>query len=220
MRKVVAIFFVFSMNYLSAQSNVATKNIQNLFDPNFRNITFLGMDFSMIKLIGDFTEALGVGTDANDQTKNAYFKSWNNLVSGERDKYDIKKMVNNKSITADIENVMKMNNATKVDDLTGYKEPNYSTQAIAEHAKLYNTATNKGLGVVLLMECFNRNDNKATIQLLVVDLATKEIVMIKKLETNPRGSGLRNYWAGSIYEAFKEAEKNFVKVWKTEYNWN
>ncbi len=40
-------------------------------------------------------------------------------------------------------------------------------------------------------------------------METKEIVLLKKLEVNPRGSGLRNYWAGAIFEAFKTIEKTF-----------
>lgn len=197
------------------QSN-ETIEIQNLYNQNYRFITYLGMDFSKVVLVGDFSEALGVGGDP--ATKNAYFKAWNNLVTGEFDKYDIKAMINNKNISTNLECIMNLNYSTKIDDLSGYKEPNYSKEAIQQHIKEYKLPANKGLGVVLFIECFNKNIPKAFIDFVVINMENKEIVMLKKLETNPRGSGLRNYWAGSIYEVFKVVEKNFGKTWKAEFN--
>ena len=67
------------------------------------------------------------------------------------------------------------------------------------------------------MESFNQDTRKAFIDFVVINMTTKEIVMLKKLETAPRGRGMRNYWAGAIYAAFKEVEKNFGKTWKNEY---
>ncbi len=213
----ILIIFFSSISICYAQL-AADKNIQNLYNPNYNYITYLGMDFSKVVLVGDFTEALGVGGDP--ATKNAYCKAWNNLVTGEFEKYSIKALVNNKNITTSLEGVMKLNYDTKLDDLSGYKEPNYTKEAIQQHIKEYTLPSNKGLGVVLLIESFNKNIPKAYIDFVVVDMETKEIVMLKKLQTDPRGSGLRNYWAGSIYEAFKQVEKDFTKVWKAEYNWN
>ncbi len=206
--------FLLCINFSNAQS-IATPEIQNLYNQNYRYITYLGMDFSKVVLVGDFSEALGVGGDAS--TKNAYCKAWNNLVTGEFEKYDIKALVNNKNITTNLEGVMKLNYATKVDDLSGYKEPDYNLQALQQHFNEYALPTDKGLGVIWLIESFNRNTPKAFIDFVVIDMASKKIVMLKKLQTDPRGGGLRNYWAGSIYEAFKEVEKNFTKVWKKEF---
>lgn len=200
---------------LSNAQLAATPEIQNLYNSNYRYITYLGMDFSKVVLIGDFSEALGVGGDAT--TKNAYCKAWNNLVTGEFEKYDIKTLVNNKNITTSLEGVMKLNYASKVDDLSGHKEPDYTLQIIQEHFNNYTLPTDKGLGVILFVESFNRNTPKAFIDFVVIDMATKKIVMLKKLQTDPRGGGVRNYWAGSIYEAFKEVEKKFTKDWKKEY---
>lgn len=201
--------------FICCAQSTANKSIQNLFNSNYNYITYLGMDFSKVVFVGDFSEALGVGGDVS--TKNAYCKAWNNLVTGEFEKYDIKALVNNKNITTSLEGVMKLNYATKVDDLSGYKEPDYTLEALQQHIRHYNLPTNKGLGVVWLIESFNRNIPKAFIDFVVIDMETKEIIMLKKLQTDPRGGGLRNYWAGSIYEAFKQVQKNFTKVWKQEY---
>lgn len=190
-------------------------NLQNLFNQNYRYITYLGMDFSKAVLVGDFVEALGVGGDAS--TKNAYFKAWNNLVTGEFEKYSLKNMLHNGNVTTSLEGVMKMNYATKVDDLSGYKQPNYTKEILQQHLNTYTLPTDKGLGVVLLIESFDKNIPKAFIDFVVIDMATKEIVLLEKLQTDPRGGGLRNYWAGSIYEVFKEVEKKMAKDWKINY---
>ena len=220
MKNIFFALLLLSSNLTFSQVGQLTPALKNLFDPNYRQITFLGIDFSKCKLIGDFTEALGVGETGSGQTKNAYFKAWNNLVSGEREKYNIKAIVKNQNIVADIENVMKLNNAKPVDELTGYKQPDYTAEEIKKHVQQYNTASNKGLGVALLIECFDKNNNQAVIDFVVVDLSTKETILLKKITTTPQGLGLRNYWAGSIYEAFKYIERSFIKEWKKEYNWN
>lgn len=208
------LLFMYGAQVCSAQTATSV-NIQNLFNQNYRYITYLGMDFSKAVFVGDFAEALGVGGDAS--TKNAYFKAWNNLVTGEFEKYSLKALVHNQNITTSLEGVMKLNYATKVDDLSGYKQPNYTKEALQQHLKTYTLPTDKGLGIVLLIESFDKNIAKAFINFIVIDMATNEIVLLEKLETEPRGGGLRNYWAGSIYEVFKEVEKKMAKDWKTKY---
>jgi len=213
MKNILALLLLTFFCEAKAQSS-ATPEIRNLYNQNYRSITYLGMDFSKVVLIGDFSEALGVG--GNSATKNAYFKAWNNLVTGEFDKYSIKALVNNQNIATELQGVMEMNNTSKIDELSGYKEPDYTKEAIQQHMNDYMLPSDKGLGVIVLMESFNQNTSKAYIDLVVINMTTKEIVLLKKLETTPRGRGLRNYWAGAIYQFFKEVEKNFGTTWKND----
>lgn len=220
MRKEYKILFIalFLFQTTWAQLSTPTPDIQNLYNQNYKSITYLGMDFSKAVLIGDFSEALGVGGDA--ATKNAYLKAWNNLVTGEFEKYDIKALVSNKNIATDLAPVMNLNYQIAVDSLSGYKTPAYTQEEIQAHIKTKYPTSEKGLGVVWLIESFDRTTNLAHIDFIVFNMKTKEIVMLKKLQTHPRGSGLRNFWAGAIYEAFITVEKSFIKSWKQEYNWN
>jgi|JI8StandDraft_1071087.scaffolds.fasta_scaffold95480_2 hypothetical protein len=218
MIKPFSLFFSFLTSLSLFAQTQASQDVQNLYNPNYRYITYLGMDFSKVVLIGDFSEALG--TNGNPATKNAYFKAWNNLVSGEFDKYNIKALANNKNIVSNIENIMKLNYAANIDSISGYKTPNYTKEEILKHVKTFNLPTNKGLGVFFLIESFNKDITKAFVDFVVINMETKEIVLLKKLEVNPRGSGLRNYWAGAIFEAFKTIEKNFSSSWKSEFSFN
>lgn len=218
MIKPLSLFFCLLTSFSLCAQTQASQEIKNLYNSNYRYVTYLGMDFSEVVLVGDFSEALGVGSSPS--TKNAYFKAWNNLVSGEVEKYNIKTLINNKNVVANIDEVMKLNYAVSVDSISGYKTPNYSMAEIASHVKKYSLPTNKGLGFLFLIEGFNKDTQKAFVDFVVINMETKEIVLLKKLETNPRGSGLRNYWAGAIHEVFKTIEKNFSTSWKSEYIFN
>ena len=43
--------------------------------------------------------------------------------------------------------------------------------------------------------------------LVVFDIASREVIMHKMVAGEARGFGLRNYWAGSIYDIIKANKK-------------
>lgn len=103
---------------------------------------------------------------------------------------------------------MKLNYAANIDSISGYKTPNYTKEEILKHVKTFNLPTNKGLGVFFLIESFNKDITKAFVDFVVINMETKEIVLLKKLEVNPRGSGLRN-WLELSLRLLRPLKKTF-----------
>ena len=82
----------------------------------------------------------------------------------------------------------------------------------------YNTEGKKGVGVFFLAESLNKNTREGCFHFIAMDMKTKELLIHERLLGKPKGFGLRNYWAGSIYSVIKKIKKKRYKVWMKQFN--
>ncbi len=197
---------------------VDSQTAKDLFSPSNVKISWLGVDFSHVKLIGDFSQFYGAGEKDNAQIRDNYFPAWNRLILVEPDKYDIKGMLRNDSIIYDIEMVTKINSSTPNKDMESYNTPNYSKKDIETFVSLYDTKERSGIGILFLAESLNKSMKEAYYHFVAIDMKTKEILFHERLRGKPKGFGLRNYWAGSIYSVIKEIKNERYKVWINQSN--
>jgi len=197
---------------------VDSQTAKDLFSPSNVKISWLGVDFSHVKLIGDFSQFYGAGEKDNAQIRDNYFPAWNRLILVEPDKYDIKGMLRNDSIIYDIEMVTKINSSTPNNDMESYNTPNYSKKDIETFVSLYDTKEKSGIGILFLAESLNKSMKEAYYHFVAIDMKTKEILFHERLRGKPKGFGLRNYWAGSIYSVIKEIKNERYKVWINQSN--
>ena len=61
----------------------------------------------------------------------------------------------------------------------------------------------EGVGVVLVAKLLNKPMSKATYELITFDISTREILSKREVSGKAGGFGLRNYWAGSVYNIIK-----------------
>src|SRR5690348_65813 len=83
------------------------------------NITWLGVDFSHVKMVGEFNQIFGLGENSPSEIQDKYFPSWNMLFISEASKYDVKDALR-KEIYFDIDSVMKRNEEVDASSLTSY----------------------------------------------------------------------------------------------------
>ena len=197
---------------------VDSQTAKDLFSPSNVKISWLGVDFSHVKLIGDFSQFYGAGEKDNSQIRDNYFPAWNRLILVEPDKYDIKGMLRNDSIIYDIEMVTKVNSSTPEEDMESYNTPNYTKKDIETFVSLYDTKDKSGIGILFLAESLNKSMKEAYFHFVAIDMKTKEIIIHERLRGKPKGFGLRNYWAGSIYSVIKEIKNERYKVWINQSN--
>lgn len=77
--------------------------------------------------------------------------------------------------------------------------------------KSYNLTETDGLGFVAIMECYDRNKDKASMYFVFFDIASREILANIPFETKEAdGGGLEEYWG-------KAAEFNFKKYIADHY---
>jgi|SRR5690554_6897781 len=212
MKKPLITFFIL---LFSVVSNAQTAS--DLFKSDGPQIIWLGVDYSNVKLIGDFSEFGTSGIKNTVEIRDKFFPSWNNLILAEPKKYDIAGMLNKSDVKNDIGMVMKLNNNADVENMEAYDNPEYTVEDIKKFIAAYDTQGKEGIGVALIAECLNKNATEAYYHFVAINMKTKELLVHDRLIGKPGGFGLRNYWAGSIYSIVKDVKKTRYKKWKKEY---
>jgi len=201
MKKLFLIFTVLSYaSSIQAQSNP--------FE-NGERVTWLGVDFSHVKLIGEFSEFSGAGEKSPRQIRDQYFESWNMVPINEQEKYDFSEMIGGNDIYYDFEMVFALNEKTNIEELKSYNEPHYSKEDIIGFTKSYDFVDKNGIGIVFIAETLNKSKVRAIYHFVIIDMGTKTLMDYKTVTAKPGGFTLRNYWAGSIHNAIKIIGKDY-----------
>ncbi len=195
----------------------AAQKVEDLFKRSDVLVTWLGLDFSHAKMIGDFTQFKEAGGQSASDIRNRFFPAWNNVIIHEQKKYDIGAMLRKEDIVYDIDMIMKINASTSLESIESNFTPNYKNEDIAGFVKTYNTGDKKGIGVLFLVECFNKNAEKAIIHFVAINMTTKEVLLHERLSGKPKGFGLRNFWAGSIFNVINDIRDDYYKTWKGQH---
>jgi len=211
MKKQFLVLFVF----LSFQG--FTQTAKDIFTVNDYEFTWLGIDYSQVKLIGDFSQISGVREVSPSSLKSKYFPAWNNLVINERFKYNIEGALRKTNLQYDISEVTVKNAEARLEEMEVYNNPNYNQEKIQEIVNGYSFAGKKGVGILFVAECMNKAAEEAYYHVVLINVTTKEILIYERMRGKPAGIGLRNYWAGSIYSVIRTIENNRYKMWKRQY---
>ena len=212
MKKYIIILLLTS----SVAANSQTLN--DLFSKSDTKISWLGIDYTHVKLVGDFSQFSGIGDENTIEIRNKYFPSWNSLIINEPKKYDVRGMLRKADIFYDIDLIMKMNSETTIEDLESYNNPNYSEEDIKGFVNSISFKNKDGIGVLFIAESLNKINEEAYYHFVAIKMATKEILIQERLRGEPRGFGIRNYWGGSIFNVMDNVKKVYYKRWKNELN--
>lgn len=161
-------------------------------------LVWFGIDFSASKFI--------LVTESPSDIINRYLPAINNVVITEPEKYDLRKFFMAKEVVPDIEAVTK-NNAS-IDPATLVVNTNQvmADGTPAAMIKKYETGQKDGTGLVFIAENLNKVDEKATFNVCLFDIASREIIELKKMTGTVGGFGFRNYWVSSVYKVMKDWE--------------
>lgn len=199
----------------SCFSQFSTKD---LFKNSEVSIYYLGIDYSHVKLIGEFAQFYNLGEQSSRSIRNEYFPAWNMVLVNEREKYDIADMLRREQVLYSIDMMMQKNKETSLEDMETYNEPNYSEDDISSFIKEYKLENDKsGIGVLFIAESLNKATNEAIYHFVAIDMGTGSMLFQRKLYGEPSGFGLRNYWAGSIYDVIKKIDNYEYRIWKKEF---
>lgn len=178
-------------------------------------ITWLGLDFSQMKFIGDATQWKDAGEITNSQLRDKYFPGWNDLFVNEKDRYKLADAVNRTEVNYAIEVTRKANNSLKsnffTDDANMYQTLN--EQKVADLVKKYDFMGNKGIGMLFFVEGMSKGKEAASMWVTFVDMGSKKVLLTKQIEGKSGGFGFRNYWAKTFYNAVKNTKDEW-KHWK------
>jgi hypothetical protein len=190
------------------------QQVADLFNKSDVKITYLGIDYSQVKLIGSFNQFAEAGATGPKLIKSKYFDSWNNLVINESKKYDIAWILRKETINSDIVEISELNSKTGLETIEAENTPNYTTDFIKNYVSKYNFSIKEGFGIVFIAESLNKNNQEGILHFVVFNLKTNEVVIQERLIEPAGGIGLRNYWARTIFEAIRELQEDKYKIWK------
>lgn len=174
-------------------------------------ITWLGVDFSEAKFIGD-REKLGSESDIRH-----LLDAINELMIKEADKYNVaaalqrKKVDNATQVTAEHNSeldVLAMLSNDGKDHI--HLKPDGVEQIIAS----YDFKGLSGIGVMINVESLNKLIDEGSFWVTFVNMGTRELLMTERIVAPPTGFGLRNFWAGAINGALIKIKKKEFEAWR------
>lgn len=211
-----SILITFILSLIGITQVQAQAKIDDLFTPSETQITWLGIDFSQVKLIGQFSQFADFGSKSATNMKLEFFPEWNSMIIREPSKYDVKGMVRKERIEYNTKWVNENNKKTPTEDLEAVNEPNYTKEFIQNHVNEQRYGISTGLGMLFFVEYLNKTTDLAKIHFLVIDMNTREILLQDSFESKPGGMGIKNYWGKPYANVIKEIHDERYFVWKNE----
>ncbi|HEY9006235.1 hypothetical protein [Ohtaekwangia sp.] len=177
-------------------------------------ITWLGLDFSNAKLIGD-REKLGSESDIRH-----LIEAWNNLIVSEGDKFDVAAAIDKKKIEKNIQPTLDHNATLDVLSMLSNAEKDYihlNRDGVAEIVASYDFKGVSGIGLMFNIESFSKMNEEASMWVTFINIDTKEVLFSERVVAEPRGFGMRNFWAGAIFGALERIKKKEYSMWRKKY---
>jgi hypothetical protein len=173
-------------------------------------ITWLGIDFSEARYIGD------PGTVDGYEMK-VLFGKINQLILAEPDKYDLRKSFHKSYITPNLSAVNEVN--SKIDETKLLSNDNNDiTRINADMVQLmvnkYRFENINGIAVVFIMESMNKNTGHASMWVAFVNAANNKVLLTSRLVGKSGGFGFRNHWAGSVHKVLELIRAKQYKAWQ------
>ncbi|HEY9044413.1 MAG TPA: hypothetical protein VIN08_00885 [Ohtaekwangia sp.] len=177
-------------------------------------ITWLGLDFSDAKLIGD-REKLGSESDIRH-----LIEAWNNLIVSEGDKFDVAAAIDKKKIEKNIQATLDHNATLDVLSMLSNAEKDYihlNRDGVAEIIASYDFKGASGIGLMFNVESFSKMNEEASFWVTFINIDTKEVLFSERVVAEPRGFGMRNFWGGAIFGALERIKKKEYSMWRKKY---
>ena len=203
MKKFILLAVVFLMCIQVSKAQLGTADVFKSTE-----ITWYGLDFSNIRLIGSegFTDPYAI--------KNQFFNSWNSIVISEPDKYDLKEFFKKSNVEDDLDLVTERNKLPDENTLVINEAYSFDENKVKEILSNYNSGGKEGVGLVFIMESFNKNEEVGYMWVTFFDMSNGNVLLTKHMSGKAGGFGLRNYWAKSYYNVLKNIGKKGWKAWE------
>lgn len=164
-------------------------------------VIWIGIDYSAAKFVG-----LAGFPEPGDLSK--YLLAWNDFVITEPDKYDVKKALGVPAVKIDLSYTYAKNEGLDTESMVQEEDYKLSREEVEAVAKSYDLSTLSGTVVMLVAECYNKKTLKGSHWLVMMNADNSEILSAERFVEKPRGFGLRNFWARTIYELLETKRKN------------
>lgn len=177
-------------------------------------VTWLGLDFSHAKLIGD-REKFGSESDVKH-----LMNAWNELILNEPDKYNVAKAIGRSQVSNAIDVTRERNGEVDAQGMFSDDQKDYlhiKPSDIDNIVSSFDFKGKTGLGLVFIVESFSKPNEEGSIYVTFVNMGSKETLFSEKLTAEPKGFGMRNYWAGCVYGVLTKMQKKEFENWRKKH---
>ncbi len=185
MNKLAILFLMGSLSFTSRAG-------EPLYSSN--ELVWFGIDYTLVQFIGSRDQF-------NDLPKirENYFRSWNELIMIEKDKYDLMTAFSVTKISYEMENTIRRSQERDMDGIVQTGSYSIEEDRVKGVVRLNTDPSVNRVGAMLVMETLNKLEQKSTMWLAVFNIASGEILYMKRYSGAVSGFGFRNYWARSYY---------------------
>jgi hypothetical protein len=215
MMKLSRIFigFVAFLMMALVSDKVLAQTMKEILNSYEMPITYLGIDFSQAKLIGD------PGANPTD-IKARLYTAINLVIVNEPKKYDLAAAFKKKNISNDLSFAEERNSKSDADKIKSNNitdDSRFTLASIDNMVKAYDFKGKKGIGLLLIMESMNKSIEKGAMYVAFIDMATKKVLFTERMTGKAGGFGFRNYWVKPVHEVLDEIEGSKYKEWLNKF---
>ena len=202
-----AVLLLLSPFFLQAQSLSA----KTFFNSDSIPALYLGIDFTLAKLINDDASVSSVIVSQQ-------FNGINDLIVKEYKKYDVQKAYHRSNWSVDLKEVESRNLKANPDQLKSTNDGDLTRLNAGDIDQLvsnFNYGSQKGYGILLIMEGMDKTKKMATIWFTLIDINNKKVLTTERVDGKlGSGFGFRNYWSSAIKNAINAVEDKNYNQWK------
>jgi hypothetical protein len=206
------LLFAFVLVFLSFKAQLSAKDI---FER--RDMVWYGLDFSNAKFIG--VPVCDFGKKINEfDLVHKYIPAWNTLVIMQPNAFRLKSTFWKTDIYNDLKPVESMNEKIKPEEIYTLNSHYISKDLLEAKIQAYPQGDKKeGLGLVVVVESFDKPNHLGNYWVVFFDIQTKKILLSEHCSGKPVGFGMRNYWAGSLKHVLEDIHDYKFKMWRRTY---
>jgi hypothetical protein len=134
----------------------------------------------------------------------------------ETEKFDVGKSLERPPLKNDIPTTIEHNEGLNLSQLEDSKGGHMTKEDISQIVNSYNFKSLSGVGLLFVVESFSKIEGKAYIWVTFINLSSKEVLFTERMTGAPSGFGVRNYWAGAVYNVMKQMKSKFG-TWRKKY---
>lgn len=178
------------------------------------DIVWYGLDFTNAHFVGAFTQSGSAGEVTGTDLVKKWIPAWNDLMLNEAKKFDLLKAFSKQTVYYDINNMRSLNAKIDPEKCITQNPKEIEPDAIPKMIKKYTGDKQKGLGLAFIVENFDKISVNADVYVVFFDIASHKMLLCEKVSGKPSGIGVRNYWAGAIYQILKRIGDTDYEYWQ------
>jgi len=161
-------------------------------------LVWCGIDYTLVQFIGTSDQFADL-----PKIRNHYFRAWNEIILNESSKYDLNKSFSVSTITYNIENSILRSEQRDMEGIVQQEAYSIDEEQVKRVVETNIDPSVDKVGAMFVMETLNKTALNSTMWLAVFNVATGEVLYMRRYIGEVGGFGFRNYYSRSLYNVIK-----------------